>query len=138
MPSYYQDKLTFMKVAELYHRTSPAVGWVSPEQQQAMRLALKLIAEELWEFQEAPANTVEEASELIDLITVLLQYAAVMGYPIDEMWSAIHQANIRKVAGGVRRRKDGKILKPVGWQPADIASIFSEAIQRGANNGGSQ
>lgn len=127
--SYYKDKLAFMRAAELYHRPSPAVGWTSPEQREAMRLATKLIYEEFQEFQDAQVNSAEEASELVDVITVLLQYAAVMGYPIDEMWDAIHQANMNKVAGGMRRREDGKILKPVGWKPADIQSIFSNSIR---------
>lgn len=129
--SFYTDKLTFMKAAELYHRHAPAVGWTSPEQLAAIRLATRLIYEEFQEFQDAPVNSAAEAAELVDLLTVLLQYAAVLGYPIDEMWGAIHQANMDKVAGGVRRRVDGKILKPVGWKPPDIQSIFSAAITRG-------
>ncbi|QIG74801.1 putative NTP pyrophosphohydrolase protein [Rhizobium phage RHph_I42] len=43
------------------------------------------------------------------------------------MWDAIHGANMAKadpVTGKCRKREDGKVLKPEGWQPANILSTF--------------
>lgn len=43
------------------------------------------------------------------------------------MWEAIHGANMAKadpVTGKCRKRDDGKVLKPEGWQPADILGTY--------------
>lgn len=44
------------------------------------------------------------------------------GYPIAK---AIHEANMKKL-DTISKRRDGKITKPVGWQPADISKLLKE------------
>ena len=42
------------------------------------------------------------------------------------LWEEVHRTNMAKFADGVKLREDGKILKPEGWQPPDIAGILKE------------
>lgn len=71
----------------------------------------------------------EICAEAIDLIYVLSGFLNSMGYPAEEMFNAIHEANMRKVGadGKVIRRADGKILKPAGWMPADKEQVMRNA-----------
>lgn len=42
-----------------------------------------------------------------------------------ELWAEVCRANMDKYPGGVAiRREDGKVLKPEGWRPPDIAGIL--------------
>lgn len=38
----------------------------------------------------------------------------------------VHAANMRKFGPGAHKRRDGKVLKPEGWQPPDIARVLRE------------
>jgi hypothetical protein len=38
----------------------------------------------------------------------------------------VHAANMRKMQGGIIRSEGGKILKPEGWQPADVAGVLRQ------------
>ena len=42
------------------------------------------------------------------------------------MFAEVHRANLTKASGP--RRADGKILKPEGWQPADVRSVIERAV----------
>lgn len=68
------------------------------------------------------------AGELVDLLYVTIGTMLSYGMPIKDVWDAKHKANMTKVdpeTGQVKRRGDGKILKPDGWQPADVyGAIF--------------
>lgn len=88
------------------------------------KLCTKLITEEFAELQIAVVNRdiVEIAHELADLLYVCYYMANSYGIVMEPIFSAIHQANMAK-AGGTKR-EDGKLLKPEGWQPADIASLI--------------
>jgi len=103
-----------------------------------VRLRAKLIDEECQEVlsamfadwhrdREIDAGRVEVdllgvADGLADLIYVVVGAALEFGIPLDRVWDEVQAANMRKVApdGRVRRRSDGKLLKPRGWQPPDI------------------
>ncbi len=67
------------------------------------------------------------ASELADLMVVVYGTASVLGIELDDVFREIMRANMRKIGddGRVRRREDGKILKPDGWYPADIGSVLN-------------
>ena len=67
----------------------------------------------------------ELAAEGIDVLNVLIGLLLSQGLPLEEMFAAIHAANLAKcVDGKVVRREDGKILKPEGWQPADKEGVI--------------
>jgi len=49
------------------------------------------------------------------------------GYDIQGAWDEVVKTNMAKVdpaTGKVRRREDGKILKPEGWKPPDMSKFI--------------
>lgn len=86
-----------------------------------------LILEEALEAAEAleMGDLVGTADGLADLIYVAVGTALELGIPLDRVWDEVHRSNMRKVGGATR--EDGKILKPEGWQPPDIAGVLSMA-----------
>lgn len=48
--------------------------------------------------------------------------AMINAIPFDAVWDEIHRSNMAKVDGPVR--DDGKILKPEGWVPPDVAGVL--------------
>ena len=84
-----------------------------------------LITEEYKEFVEACNNNdeVEALDACMDMIWVILGFCAMKGYDVSGAWNEVVKPNMAKVdpvTGKVRRREDGKILKPEGWQPPDM------------------
>ena len=73
-----------------------------------------------------PLDLTDLASELVDLLYVTYGALEALGVPTEQVFGAIHDANMAKLAGP--KRADGKQLKPEGWQPADVRSIISNAI----------
>lgn len=66
---------------------------------------------------------VEIADGLADTIYVCIGAALEFGIPLALVWSRVQKANMAKVdptTGKVRKREDGKILKPDGWQEPDV------------------
>ncbi len=96
--------------------TWPSVG------EQGLRV--DLIDEEAEEFVRAVRDhdMVDVADALADLLYVVYGAAATFGIDIQPVFDEVHRSNMAKVGG--RRREDGKILKPEGWQPPDIAPIL--------------
>lgn len=109
-----------------------AVGQVvaskpTPEYEQA-KLYKKLIVEEFAEFLEADidGDDVERIDACFDMIWVIIGYMKSRGWDCDGIWEEGAQSNLSKIdrqTGLVRRREDGKILKPEGWQPPDFSKF---------------
>lgn len=59
---------------------------------------------------------------LCDLIYVCLGAAVRWGVDLSPIFDAVHRANMAKDNGGTRG--DGKVLKPPGWTPPDIAGLL--------------
>jgi predicted HAD superfamily Cof-like phosphohydrolase len=94
-------------------------------------LRMKLMAEEWKELNDAwmGDDMVEVSDAIADLIYVLLGTALELGIPIADVWREVHSTNMAKVdpaTGKVRRRADGKVLKPEGWRAPDIARILRQ------------
>lgn len=106
--------------------TIPSVHQVSPE---LADLRLKLIYEEHIE-ELVPAvvagDIIEIADALGDIVYVVAGMALVYGIDLDAVFAEIHRSNMAKLGpdGEVIRRADGKVLKPEGWQPPDIAGVL--------------
>lgn len=88
----------------------------------------KLIKEEVEEFWEAEASKddVEMLDACFDMIWVIIGYARSRGWDIRSAWEEGAQSNLSKIdqeTGLVRRREDGKILKPEGWKPPDFSKF---------------
>lgn len=62
------------------------------------------------------------AAELADLLYVAYGTAVSLGIDIRPVFRAVHEANMAKVGGG--KRADGKVLKPPGWRPPDVAALI--------------
>ncbi|MBZ9753442.1 hypothetical protein K7W42_21650 [Deinococcus sp. HMF7604] len=63
------------------------------------------------------------AHELADLLYVVYGAFDRLGIDADAVFAEVHRANLGKLAGP--RRADGKLLKPEGWQPADVAGVLA-------------
>ena len=92
-----------------------------------------LITEEFKEFLEAdgmlfrnnpefPQNCLKELS---DLVYVCYQYAANMGWDLDEAMFRVHQSNMSKLdeEGKPIYREDGKVLKGPNYKPPNLADL---------------
>lgn len=62
------------------------------------------------------------ADGLIDLEYVILGTHVTMGIDSNPLWAAVNAANMSKVGGATR--EDGKICKPPGFVPPDIAACL--------------
>lgn len=94
-------------------------------------LRLRLLEEEFLEFKEAHGNRdkVGMADALADMIYIAVGTANVMNIPLDKVWEEVQRSNMAKVdpqTGKVRKREDGKVLKPEGWQGPQIEKVIAE------------
>ena len=94
-------------------------------------LYYELISEEYDEFLEAviQKNDVEQLDACMDMIWVILGYCHMKGYDIPGAWSEVTRTNLSKIdatTGKVRRREDGKILKPEGWKEPDFSKYIGK------------
>ena len=85
----------------------------------------KLINEEYSEFIEAyqQNDEIEQLDACMDMIWVILGFCHMKKYDVVGAWNEVVKTNMAKVdplTGKVRRREDGKILKPEGWKPPDM------------------
>ncbi|MBE2220038.1 MAG: HAD-IA family hydrolase [Anaerolineae bacterium] len=64
------------------------------------------------------------AHELADLLYVVYGAIESFGIDADAVFREVHRANLQKAGGP--RREDGKILKPPGWQPANVKSVIEK------------
>jgi predicted HAD superfamily Cof-like phosphohydrolase len=92
-------------------------------------LRLRLLSEELHELRTAEklGDLAGIADGLADLIYVAVGMALEFGLPLAEVWAEVQAANMRKVdpeTGKVKKRDDGKVLKPDGWEPPDVRAII--------------
>jgi len=73
-------------------------------------------------------DLVEAADALADIAYVVegtnLEFGIDSGPVLDE----VHRANMAKAGGA--RRADGKVLKPEGWTPPDVAGVLALQSQR--------
>jgi predicted HAD superfamily Cof-like phosphohydrolase len=85
---------------------------------------LNLIDEEVTELKTAVANNddVEQLDALIDILVVTIGAIHSAGYDAEGAWKEVMKTNFAKIGddGKVRKREDGKVLKPVGWEPPNL------------------
>ena len=92
-----------------------------------------LIVEEFKEFLEAEQlllkdfirNKEDCLKELADLVYVCYQYAANMGWDLDEAMDRVHKSNMSKLDdnGNPIFREDGKVLKSANYQPPTLTDL---------------
>lgn len=86
---------------------------------------VKLINEEHQELLEATLadDRVEQLDALIDILVVTIGAIHSMGADAEGAWKEVMMTNFAKVdkeTGKVRKREDGKVLKPTGWVPPNL------------------
>lgn len=88
-------------------------------------LYVKLIDEECKELQVgiAAGNPVEILDALTDILVVTIGAIHSMGADGEGAWKEVMRSNFSKIdreTGMVRKREDGKVLKPIGYSPPDL------------------
>ncbi len=141
-PAPQPDLTNAQKIVEFHD----AVGTPVPPKPvvpslEILQLRQKLLQEEFAEATEAwetltavlqsnnsaePADVTEWVHELADLLYVTYGAILACGVDADAVFAEVHRANLSKAGGP--RRADGKILKPPGWQPADVRSVIEHQV----------
>ena len=90
---------------------------------------VKLIDEEHQELLEATLSDdqVEQLDALIDILVVTIGAIHSMGADAEGAWKEVMMTNFAKIdkdTGKVRKREDGKVLKPIGWKSPDLAQFI--------------
>ncbi len=90
---------------------------------------VKLISEEHQELLEATLSDdrVEQLDALIDILVVTIGAIHSMGADGEGAWNEVMRTNFAKIdkdTGKVRKREDGKVLKPVGWKSPELAQFI--------------
>jgi predicted HAD superfamily Cof-like phosphohydrolase len=93
--------------------------------QDQFKLYVSLIEEEFKELKEAINNNdrVETLDALIDILVVTIGAVHSGGFDAEGAWKEVMQTNFNKIdkeTGKVRKREDGKVLKPIGWVPPNL------------------
>jgi predicted HAD superfamily Cof-like phosphohydrolase len=94
------------------------------------KMYLKLIEEEHAELKVAVANDdlVEQLDALIDILVVTIGAIHSAGFDAEGAWKEVMRTNFAKIdheTGKVRKREDGKVLKPLGWTAPELNTFLT-------------
>ena len=122
MTNPFRDQEKFMRACD------QTVGEFDQSQ---FTMYIGLIKEETIELNEAINNTdaVETLDALIDILVVTIGAIHSMGADGEGAWKEVMKTNFAKIdhdTGKVRKREDGKVLKPVGWEPPKLAQFLKQ------------
>jgi predicted HAD superfamily Cof-like phosphohydrolase len=98
--------------------------------QSQFNMYLGLIEEEAAELGVAISNhdQVETLDALIDILVVTIGAIHSMGADAEGAWKEVMATNFAKIdreTGKVRKREDGKVLKPTGWHPPVLSPFLT-------------
>lgn len=118
MTNPFRDQEKFMKAC------GQTVGGEFDKDQ--FNMYIGLIDEETTELADAIAahDQLETLDALIDILVVTIGAIHSMGSDAEGAWKEVMATNFAKIdkdTGLVRKREDGKVLKPVGWVPPNLA-----------------
>ena len=116
MTNPFRDQEKFMRACD-----QTVEGW----NQLQFNLYVNLIDEETKELKEAVNNcdSVEVLDALTDILVVTIGAIHSMGADAEGAWKEVMRTNFAKIdkdTGKVRKREDGKVLKPLGWEAPDL------------------
>jgi predicted HAD superfamily Cof-like phosphohydrolase len=123
MTNLFRDQEKFMRACD------HSVGEYNEAQ---YKLYCDLIDEEYNdEFKHAlEANDrVEQLDALIDILVVTIGAIHSGGFDAEGAWKEVMRTNFAKIdkeTGKVRKREDGKVLKPVGWTPPELSPFITK------------
>lgn len=127
----------FEDVGEFHEKfglmTTPPEGPPRELNEDLLKFRARFLQEELDEFQGGMliADHAQMFDALLDLVYVAMGTAHLLGYPWQDGWTLVQQANMSKV----RARADGSdskrgsswdVVKPEGWRPPDIDRLLVE------------
>jgi predicted HAD superfamily Cof-like phosphohydrolase len=121
MTNPFKDSEKFMTACE------QSTNVMNDEQ---FKMYANLIAEEYDELRVAIANkdAVETLDALVDILVVTIGAINSMGADAEGAWREVMATNFNKIdrrTAKVLRREDGKVLKPEGWQPPELAPFLT-------------
>jgi predicted HAD superfamily Cof-like phosphohydrolase len=121
MTNPFQDQERFMRACD------QTVGKFDLDQ---YNMYLKLINEEHQELIHAlvDADPVEQLDALIDILVVTIGAIHSAGMDAEGAWNEVMRTNFAKIdsaTGKVRKREDGKVLKPEGWTPPQLKPFLT-------------
>jgi predicted HAD superfamily Cof-like phosphohydrolase len=92
---------------------------------------LNLIEEEHQELKDAITNNnvVEQLDALIDILVVTIGAIHSAGFDGEGAWKEVMKTNFAKIdreTGKVRKREDGKVLKPLGWVAPNLTPFMEK------------
>jgi len=126
MTNPFRDQEKFMKACDQS---------VDGSNEDQFKMYLRLIKEEFDELQVAqgidletgeqvgPVDKVETLDALLDIIVVTIGAIHSAGMNAEGGWKEVMNTNFAKIdkeTGKVRKREDGKVLKPQGWTPPNL------------------
>jgi predicted HAD superfamily Cof-like phosphohydrolase len=114
MSNPFRDQEKFMQACD------QSVGEFNEAQYQ---LYCNLISEEFNELV-ASKTKVDDLDALIDILVVTIGAIHSLGVDAEGAWKEVMRTNFAKIdrdTGKVRKREDGKVLKPQGWTPPELA-----------------
>ena len=121
MTNPFRDQEKFMRACD---------QTVDEFNQKQFGLYVDLIDEEFKELKEAinNNNSVETLDALIDILFVTIGAIHSAGFDAEGAWREVMNTNFAKIGndGKVRKREDGKVLKPVGWTPPNLTPFLEK------------
>jgi hypothetical protein len=120
MTNPFRDQEKFMRACD------QTVGTLNPDQ---YKLYLDLMEEEWRELKTAllMEDREEQLDALLDFIVVTIGAIHSAGFDGEGGWKEVMATNFAKIdrdTGKVRKREDGKVLKPVGWTAPDLTPFL--------------
>ena len=92
------------------------------------KLYFNLIKEEVKELEDSTTME-DDLDALIDILVVTIGAIHSMGADAEGAWKEVMRTNFAKVdkeTGKVRKREDGKVLKPLGWTPPNLKPYLTK------------
>ena len=124
MTNPFRDQEKFMKACD---------QTVESNNSQQFSMYVNLIKEEYEELNLAIDNNdqVEVLDALIDILVVTLGAVHSMGADGEGAWKEVMRTNFAKIdkeTGKVRKREDGKVLKPIGWTGPKLEPFLKKNV----------
>jgi predicted HAD superfamily Cof-like phosphohydrolase len=134
MTNPFRDQEKFMRACD------QTVGRVNNEiNEDQYDLYLNLIKEEVEELQVAvdACDPVEQLDALIDILVVTIGAIHSAGFDAEGAWKEVMRTNFAKIdkeTGMVRKREDGKVMKPLGWEPPNLKPFLIKGYDKDATS----
>lgn len=123
MTNVFRDQERFMKACDQTVRQGNT---------DQFNMYLKLIEEEAEELNQAiiAEDRVEMLDALIDMLVVTIGAIHSAGFDAEGAWKEVMRSNFAKIGedGKVRKREDGKVLKPLGWTAPNLKPFVQQNI----------